>query len=224
MSLDVEVAQKPKKNLQEKRSSLSTKLLLQATADLIAERGYEHTTLIEIGKRAGYSHGLVTRRFGSKAALVQSLIVKLSERFGHGALADTVGDNVGADALEAVISEIRGHAVSTDTSSLRGFYALLFESLKPNVDLREFMADLHADFIFDLTAKVEEGRAAGRLADGIDPAEITELTVSALRGLAYRWMLDPERVDFVAGLDSLSKYVDLIAARPGAGARDAITA
>ncbi|MDF2442984.1 MAG: hypothetical protein JWR01_1187 [Subtercola sp.] len=218
--MSVEVVESPKKNLQEKRSNLSTKLLLQATADLIAERGYERTTLIEIGKRAGYSHGLVTRRFGSKSALVQSLIVKLSERFGHGALAETVGDNVGVDALEAVNAEIRSNAASPDTSSLRGFYALLFESLKPNVDIREFMADLHVDFIADLTVKVAAGVEVGRLTQGIDPAEITEFTVSALRGVAYRWMLDPERVDFIEGLHSLSKYVAVIAAPPGNGARD----
>lgn len=205
----VESGKRPRRT-QETRSSLSTKLLLQATADLIAERGYERTTLIEIGRRAGYSHGLVTRRFGSKANLVRSLIVKLSQRFGHGQMSQTIGDNTGVDALVAVLVAIRSNATAS-RDSLRGFYALLFEALKPTVELQDFMAELHVDFIEDVTTKVAEGHSTGRLAADIAPRELTEFTLSTLRGLAYRWMLDEERVDMEAGLNTLISYVKILA-------------
>ncbi|WP_216892803.1 TetR/AcrR family transcriptional regulator [Nocardia alni] len=202
----------PSENRQVERSSLSTRRLLQATAELIGEVGYDRTTLAEIGKRAGYSHGLVSRRFGSKSALIEALIAKLSERFGHERLPDTLAHSTGIDALVVVIGEI-GKDAANSTDSLRGFYALLFEGLKPIPELHTFVAELHADYLVHLTEQVALGRATGRLREGVDPAEITELAVNALRGLAYRWMLD-DRVDFAAGLNSLVRQLALLAA-PG---------
>ncbi|NHP17251.1 TetR/AcrR family transcriptional regulator [Rhodococcus sp. IC4_135] len=196
-------------NKQTRRSRLSTRRLLQATSELIAEVGYDRTTLAEIGKRAGYSHGMVSRRFGSKSALVEALITRLSERFGHGQLPETLSHRTGIDALLAVIEEI-GKDAANSTQSMRGFYALLFEGLKPIPALHGFVADLHADYISSLTQQVADGLQTGRLRDGVDPAEITELAVNALRGLAYRWMLDEDRVDFAAGLASLARQLTLL--------------
>jgi AcrR family transcriptional regulator len=196
-------------NKQSERSNLSTRRLLQATAELIAEVGYERTTLAEIGKRAGYSHGMVSRRFGSKAALIEALISRLSDRFGHGNLSNTLAHSTGIDALHAVIDEI-GKDAANSTSSVRGFYALLFEGLKPIPELHNFVADLHDDYLRDLTRQVDLGLKTGRLRVGVDAAEITELTVNAIRGLAYRWMLDKERVDFAAGLESLARQLAVL--------------
>ncbi|TQC45633.1 TetR/AcrR family transcriptional regulator [Rhodococcus sp. WS4] len=200
-------------NRQEERSGLSTQRLLQATAQLIAEVGYDRTTLAEIGKRAGYSHGLVSRRFGSKSALVETLIQKLSERFGHERLPETLAHTTGIDALLAVLDEIRKDSANSP-ESLRGFYALLFEGLKPIPELHTFVADLHAGYLDSLTRQVAAGRRTGRLRKGVVPAEITELTVNALRGLAYRWLLDEDRVDFDRGLDSLARQLAQLAAPP----------
>jgi AcrR family transcriptional regulator len=205
MSLDSleDAAAAGEKMTQARRSSLSTRMLLQATADLIAERGYEGTTLIEIGKRAGYSHGLVTRRFGTKAMLVRSLIERLSSQFGHEAgLVETIGDATGIDAIEKVLIGIRRSA-TTSQDALRGFYALLFESLKPTVGLLDYIRQLHADFLSDVSERVAAGHRTGRLGDDVDASALAELMINAMRGLAYRWMLDPERVDMVKGIDAL---------------------
>lgn len=195
---------------QEKRSSISTRKLLQATAALIAERGFEGTTLIEIGKRAGYSHGLVTRRFGTKANLMESLISTLSQRFAHVQLSDTVGDAVGIDAIDTVLVSIRTNATDSP-QSLRGFYALLFESLKPAVGLQTFTSGIHRDFRDDMTDAIERGKTSGRLAKHVDARELSELLLNLLRGLAFRWLLDPDDVDIVAGIDSIRRAMKTLA-------------
>lgn len=196
---------------QQKRSSISTRKLLQATADLIAERGYEGTTLIEIGKRAGYSHGLVTRRFGTKANLVQSLIATLSKRFGHVEMSQTVGNAVGVDAIDTLLVSIRVNAEESP-QSLRGFYALMFESLKPAVGLQEYVSGIHRDFLDDVEKAVAQGVETGRLAEGADPRELAELMMNLLRGLAFRWLLDAENVDIIAGIDSIRRAMNTLAA------------
>jgi AcrR family transcriptional regulator len=197
-------------NLQTERSSLSTARLLTATAELIAERGFEQTTLAEIGKRAGYSHGLVTRRFGSKTKLVQSLIERLSSRFGHEKLPETLADRAGVDALLQVITEIRNDATRSSTA-LRGFYALLFEGIRPIPILHEEVARMNADFARELTEYTARGHETGRLRNDVHPEDITNLTINALRGLAYRWMVDPESIDFIAGLDVLAAQITTLA-------------
>jgi AcrR family transcriptional regulator len=195
---------------QENRSSLSTRKLMQATADLIAERGFEGTTLIEIGKRAGYSHGLITRRFGTKANLMQSLIATLSQRFGHTGMSETLGSAVGRDAVDAVLVAIRRDAVES-RESLRGFYAIFFESLKPGVGVQEFVADIHKEFIADLEAAISRGAGTDRLAPDASPRELAELTVNLLRGLAFRWLLDPDEVDILAGIDLIRRAMHTLA-------------
>jgi AcrR family transcriptional regulator len=47
----------------------SREQLLRAARELFAERGYERTTVREVGQRAGVDPTLITRYFGSKAAL-----------------------------------------------------------------------------------------------------------------------------------------------------------
>lgn len=126
-------------NRQEARSGLSTRRLPKTTAQLIAEVGYDRTTLTEIGKRAGYSHGLVSRRFGSRSALVGTLIEKLSERLGHERLPRTLFRATGVDAPLAVLDEIRKDSANSP-ESLRGFYALFFEDLEPFPEMHTFVA------------------------------------------------------------------------------------
>ena len=47
--------------------------MLAAAVDLILEHGTDKTTLAAIGEKAGYSRGLATYRFGSKAGLYDTL-------------------------------------------------------------------------------------------------------------------------------------------------------
>ena len=55
---------------QRERSERSTRALLDAAGEVIAEVGYGNMTLAAVGERAGYSRGLVTARFGSKEKLL----------------------------------------------------------------------------------------------------------------------------------------------------------
>lgn len=52
-----------------RNSSRTRQDLLDAAAELFGERGYERTTIREIGERAGADPALIARYFGNKAAL-----------------------------------------------------------------------------------------------------------------------------------------------------------
>jgi AcrR family transcriptional regulator len=55
----------------------SRERLLQATVELVGERGYEATTLADIAERAGAARGLISYYFPGKHPLVQSAVHRL---------------------------------------------------------------------------------------------------------------------------------------------------
>jgi AcrR family transcriptional regulator len=204
----------PAANRQQQRSDLSTRRLLDATASLIAERGLERTTLADIGTRAGYSQGLVTRRFGSKSNLLVALVDRLTARFGPERLGDTVGDRTGPAAVRHILEEIRDDAVRSP-SDVRGFYALMFEAVKPVPELRDRLRDLNRVFRHMLAELVAAGVRDGSVSPQVDPVAMANLITATLRGAAYLWMLDPEDVDFAAELDSAASHMArLLSIRP----------
>jgi AcrR family transcriptional regulator len=203
----------PAVNRQQQRSDLSTRRLLDATAALIAEHGLERTTLADIGSRAGYSQGLVTRRFGSKSNLLVALVDRLTARFGPERLGDTVGERTGVSAVCHILEEIRSDVLRSP-SDVRGFYALMFEGVKPVPELRDRLRDLNRAFRKMLADLIAAGVRDGTVAP-VDPAAAANLITSVLRGAAFLWMLDPEDVDFAAELDSAAVHLTrLLAPQP----------
>src|SRR3984957_12318073 len=66
---------------QAQRRELSDQRMLDAAFKLIERQGGSRTTLVEIGDLSGYSHGLVSHRFGSKEALVRAVTERLQHDF-----------------------------------------------------------------------------------------------------------------------------------------------
>lgn len=192
---------------QGERSDLSTRRLLDAAASLIAERGYERTTLADIGRRAGYSQGLVTRRFGSKANLLAVLVERMAVRFGPAGLSATVGDRSGAAAVAHLVREIRLD-IARAPQDVRSFYALLFEGLKPVPELHERLRDLNSLFRRSLAEILADGLESGSVRPGTDPEAAADLVASCLRGIAYFWLLDPDDFDVSGRLEDLAAQLD----------------
>ena len=69
----------PQRRTQAERRSDSEEALLNAAAELIAERGVDRASLASIGQSAGTSRGLPTHHFGSKDVLVARLARRVQE-------------------------------------------------------------------------------------------------------------------------------------------------
>ncbi|PWI41715.1 TetR/AcrR family transcriptional regulator [Streptomyces sp. ICBB 8177] len=91
----------------------SRERLLQATVELVGERGYEATTLADIADRAGAARGLVSYYFPGKRPLVQSAVHRLMHMTLSEALerepATTDGRERMARAIDAVLGLTRSH-------------------------------------------------------------------------------------------------------------------
>jgi len=184
---------------QQERTERSTNALLDAAASLIVEGGFASLTFAAIGERAGYSRGLVTARFGSKEGLVEELIDRIVTTWNHRNVLPRTKDKTGLDGLDVLLDAIRRQAES-DPRGLRVLYALMFEALGPDEELRTRFAKFHETMRADFARLISKGQTDGSIRRGLVPAREAALVVGGLRGIGYQWLVDPDRFDPVGAL------------------------
>src|SRR5438105_9575531 len=120
-------AQRRQRRTQRERRELSHRRMLDAAVSLIARQGSSRTTLSEIGKASGYTHGLVSHRFGSKGEMVRTLIHKLQSDFTK-SIAPALEGQRGIKALKVTAEK---YLRATAQSNRLALYALIGEALGP---------------------------------------------------------------------------------------------
>lgn len=195
---------------QQDRSHESTRRLLDAAAELVAERGYAEATVAEIGRRAGYSRGLVSARFGSKENLMWALVQRASDTW-FPKLLDPPARESARDQLLALVRTI-GQQVARDPQALRVLERLIFEA----------SGELHERFVASqrlMESSFREilarGIVDGSVRDDIDVEVEAALLVATLRGISYQWFLYPREVDLVSLHEALADQLsDRLSDRP----------
>jgi AcrR family transcriptional regulator len=200
----------PKVNRQHMRSQMSTSRLLAAAAELFATRGYRQTTLADIGERAGYSHGLVTRRFGSKQGLVVALLDHMIEVWIQGSLQSAIDRRTGISGIRAFYAAFCANATA-NSNNLKALESLMFEGLwgEPEFKERLIIVQKHGQEMFrDL---VQGGQKAGTVRPDADADAIAVMASTALRGATYLWLLE-EDYDFCAALETFADVLEVLLA------------
>ncbi len=187
---------------QAQRTRRSTNALLDAASDLIVEGGFASMTFAAIGERAGFSRGLVSARFGSKEGLVEALIDRIVGTWSHRNVIPFTEGRSGFDGVTVMIDAIRRQAQS-DPRGLRVLYALMFEALGPDEELRNRFAKFHDEMRSDFANLIAKGARDGSISNALSPANEAALLVAGLRGIGYQWLLDPEHFDPVPTLEYL---------------------
>ena len=203
------------------RSEASTGKLLDAAAELISEGGYERMTMAAIGKRAGYSHGLVTARFGSKEGLLWALVDRMVNEWRAELLAPAIADQSGATALHTMLDEL-AKTWRRSPARMRALYILMFEALLPVPLLHEHMAELHENLRRSVEDTITRSIDEGITSRDVDAAVAARLIVGALRGASYQSMLDSARMPITVALADVRVLIDSLlvpAARPRAKVR-----
>jgi AcrR family transcriptional regulator len=193
------VASPAPRRTQAERVEASDRALIAAAIALIAERGYDRTTLAAIGETAGYSRGLVTQRFGSKEGLLWAVMRQLLGVWSAQALRPRVGERVGIEALRATL-DVYLDAVSERPQNIRAYYALLREADGAVPAVRDHIVQIHRDEREAITAWIADGQRTGSVRDDVDPRAEAVLFLGVLRGVTTQWLLDPNHVDIVAAL------------------------
>jgi AcrR family transcriptional regulator len=165
--------------------------MLDAAFKLIERQGGSRTTLVEIGDLSGYSHGLVSHRFGSKGALVRAVTERLQHKFAK-LLEPAL---VGLHGLKALTVTAETYLRTAAASDRNAMYVLIGEALGPLREIRGEMAEADETFRRAMQKLIEEGTRSGEIRSDVDPAAYAALFVGTLRGLVVQHLMKPRAFD-----------------------------
>ncbi|ONM48845.1 hypothetical protein B0T44_04265 [Nocardia donostiensis] len=161
----------------------SRRLLVEAAAELFAERGYRQTTFEDIATRSGVSRGSIPWHFGNKEGLLGAVV----EHVVADLRADdtnTLGPSTLDEALRALVSFTRN-------PSTQLFVTLIAEAMEPGSALNKWYASLHEA----LRAKVRSWLLQVDLPNGVDADDLDTVLVGAVMGIHQQWRINPDAID-----------------------------
>jgi AcrR family transcriptional regulator len=191
---------------QAERRAESDRRILDAAAALVVERGIEGTSLAEIGRRAGYSHGLVHHRFGSKDALVERLTDEAVHLFTDTSMRN-IGDATGARAVR-IVAETYLDLVQGPHDIARVHLLVWSEAIAAGSGKRPYRARWDRIFRRSLAALVAAGIAEGNVRPEVDPDAAAVVIVGLLRGVALQLLLDGDAGEARVARDAVLDQVD----------------
>ena len=176
---------------QAERRAETERRLLAAAAELVDAEGVGALTLAAVGIRAGYSRGIVTHHFGSRGALMETLIGSLQD------LVPAAPPNL--SGIDRVIAQIDLYlkTLQDNPRDTRVFSMLWAEAAAGETDLRPVFADRDADFRASFARSLDAAVIDGSLRP-IDTEAVAAWIVGQLRGIALQRVLTPNDLDIAA--------------------------
>ena len=181
--------------------------MLDAAIDLILEHGTDGTTLAAIGEKAGYSRGLATYRFGSKAGLYDEVCKSIS-RHWLDYLKTDVGDKIGIDAMCAALDSFF-QFVSDSPREAQVLQILYCGAASPKSEYRQTSANIHQRQRDDVAAWVRAGQSQGSIRANADPESIAAQYIAYISGMTYLWLINPKSVDFKKANDDMKLHLKI---------------
>jgi AcrR family transcriptional regulator len=171
------------------RTALSDARMADAAVKLICERGAAETTLKDVGLLAGYSRGLASYRFGSKAGLWSFLVRTIGEEW----LAELHDSVDGTSGLETIHAAVDAHCrfLLESSARTRAFYVLWFESVGPDPELRALIAHAHARRQRDVEEWIASGIERGSIPPDVAKTVVAEQFCASIVGIVYTWLVSP---------------------------------
>jgi len=207
-----------KLDLRKARSERSSKRLLDAATELIAEQGYSATTIAQIAQKAGYSHGLVSQRFGSKSDLIQMLAREFQSYFAIDKLEPALKKRHGLDAL-IVMVETYLDAVAGSGMLGRAYYELFGESIVLVPEIHQTFVKADRNFRELLIKTIRSAIKVGEMPEEVDVNALASVVLSIIRGTSMQWVLDGGSIDLATIKQEIRRVFELAFARPDVAAQ-----
>lgn len=192
--------------------------MMDAAIELIAEQGFMRTTVPQIAERAGYSHGLVMQRFGSKSELIRLLAEEFQSYFRWDKLTPTFDHRQGVRALVQTI-ETYIDAVAASGTLGRAYYELFGESIALVPEIHDTFVAADRSFRQFFRQSIQAAVQSGELPPEVDAGALASLALAMVRGLAIQWLLDADALDLDAVKREVRRVFEL--AVPGLAADSA---
>jgi AcrR family transcriptional regulator len=197
---------------QAERRSRSEEALLDAAAQLIAERGVERASLARIGDRAGLSRGLPTHHFGSKDALLSRLAERAQERIAAAmdARPEHQSRHVdGLSGLEVVYVTVDAYLElfehpSPDERALLVMWGATFAATSSV----EGMVEAERRSYTGLARVISDGQRDGSIRPDVDPIASAVVVLGMMRGTAALLLTDSALTDMTSVRRTCHDWID----------------
>lgn len=202
---------------QAERRTRSEEALLDAAAELIAERGVERASLASIGQRAGVSRGLPTHHFGAKETLVARLAERAQERIAAFMLErqphhpDVTGLDVVYNTVDSYL-ELFQHP-SPDVRAL----LVMWGSTFPSSSSVAGMADAERRSYEGLSDVITSGQRDSSIRPDADPTASAVMLLGMMRGIAALLLTDSALTDMRRVRNTCRDWVTFSLARTPIG-------
>ena len=185
-----DVLQKPpqRRRTQAERRDESERGLVTAAIAVVSEGGVSAATFEAIGRRGGYSRGLVGMRFGSKLGLIEAVIDYLHERGGPDAI-DSLEELSGLEALLTYVDLYLQRL--SHLGEVQAYFRLLSWAVADISAFRAQFAAEHDRIRILFESWVRRGQAEGRIRPDLDPTAAALMVGSQLLGLSMQVLVDP---------------------------------
>jgi len=158
-----------------------------------------------IGEKAGYSRGLATYRFGSKAGLYDTLCKSIGRNWLE-YLKKGVGDTVGIDAMCAALDSIY-QWVTDSPNDARVLQILHCGSASPGSEFKETSIGIHRRQQSDVVKWVKAGQRDGQIRDTVSADAVAAEYVAYTSGITYLWLISPETFNFENANNAMKNYL-----------------
>jgi len=177
--------------------------LIAAASKVLAEKGYDATTLREISREAQAAPGLVHYYFGGKDQLLVEVLKDMSDRYTQATR--ELSRRVSADQfMEAALAQPLTR-VTEEPEWYRLRYELFALGLH-NALLAPGVRGLLAEGRSSIGKAVKLVQQSSSIAESADPLTLASLLLAVFDGLALQKMMDPE-VDLAAAYQLLVQMI-----------------
>jgi len=175
---------------QAERTALAESSMVSAAIELLNTVGIQGTTLVAIGERSGYSRGLASHHFGSKAALFRTVLRQMTAVWTEELMKNIAG-KTGLQAFTTAIDTHLAH-VLRHPDYIRATNILWGTALDPSSEFKPNVAEFMSIQRASVAAWVRGGQATGEIRADVNPDRIGEQYYGALIGINHQWLVSPD--------------------------------
>jgi AcrR family transcriptional regulator len=178
--------------------------ILEAAKHIVAERGLDELTLHEAGEAAGYSRALPAHYFRTKDALVAALVDSILADYAPRVRASLSP----GDGLEHLIERVGFYIddACRDPVTVKAFQSILVAGLT-RPDLKPLVTRLNREGIDAFAMLIKRARDKGEIRADARPRAEASIILSAMRGVMFLWLIDPDYVSISTVKDSLVRNI-----------------
>lgn len=176
-------------------------LIIDAAIDVIAERGFQRTTIKQIASKAGVADGTIYNYFKNKDEILMGIVARLSE--------EEAQDISRAEAEELEFTDFVAMFVKPRMDEINGRYPTLKVALPEMVTNAEINSHAYTQIYAPMFVIIEtffQRLIAEEQIDFNDPALAARLFASPFMGLILLRMLGDEHI--VANWDKYTEAMD----------------